>query len=124
MKIQSMKELASEMRAVARGEREAPADAALPSVESAEVLVRLLTPENRKLLSVIRDRKPRSVAELARMAGRAEPNVLRTLSKLETIGLVTMDRVANRRVPVARVSAITVEIDPFAMSDKVAYTAA
>jgi len=36
MKIQSMKGLIGEMRAVARGEVAPPADAALPSVESAE----------------------------------------------------------------------------------------
>ena len=47
MKIQRMKDLIAEMRAVARGEVPAPADAALPSVESVEALVRLLTPDNR-----------------------------------------------------------------------------
>jgi hypothetical protein len=34
MKVQSTGELMAEMLAVARGEREAPADAALPSAES------------------------------------------------------------------------------------------
>jgi hypothetical protein len=49
MKIQKLRELEAEMRAVARGEATAPTDAALPSVESAEGLVRVLTPENRLL---------------------------------------------------------------------------
>jgi hypothetical protein len=40
MKIQTMKELEAEMRAVARGEREAPRDAASPSIESAGALIR------------------------------------------------------------------------------------
>ena len=43
MKIQRMKDLIAEMREVARGETSASVDAALPSVESAEALVRLLT---------------------------------------------------------------------------------
>jgi len=69
MKVQSITALEAEMRAVARGEMTAPADAGLPSVESAEALIRLLTPENRSLLRTIRDAKPQSVAELARLRG-------------------------------------------------------
>ena len=48
-KIRSMDSLEREMRAVARGERPAPADAAMPSFHSIEAVVRLLTPENRRL---------------------------------------------------------------------------
>jgi len=58
------------MKAIARGERSAPVDAARPSFNSVAALVRLLTPDNRKLLALIRDRKPRSVAELVEMTGR------------------------------------------------------
>jgi hypothetical protein len=43
LKIQPMKDLMGEMKAVARGEIAAPTDAALPSVESAKVLLRVLT---------------------------------------------------------------------------------
>ncbi len=46
-KIQSHQALREEMRAVARGEKPAPKDAALPSFDSVEALIRLLTPENR-----------------------------------------------------------------------------
>ena len=52
---------------VARGEKPAPADASKPSFNSVEAVVRLLTPDNRRLLALIRDRKPRSVAELVTM---------------------------------------------------------
>jgi predicted transcriptional regulator len=44
------------MKAVARGERRAPRDAARPSFNSVAALVRLLTPENRALLATLRDR--------------------------------------------------------------------
>jgi len=54
------------MKAVARGSRPAPADAAKPSFDSVAAVIRLLTPENRRLLALIRDRKPQSVAELVR----------------------------------------------------------
>ena len=119
MKIQTMKALEEEMRAVARGELTAPADAALPSVESAEALLRLLTPDNRSLLRTIRDAKPQSVAELARLTNRAEPNLLRTLSKLEAFGLLEMRMVDRRRVPTALVGLLRVEIDPYAMADRI-----
>ncbi len=119
MKIQPMKELFEEMRAVARGEIAAPADAAEPSVESAEALLRLLTPDNRGLLRTIRDTKPQSVAELARLTNRAEPNLLRTLAKLEAFGLVEMRTVNRRRVPVAKLEKLRLEIDPYAMADRI-----
>jgi predicted transcriptional regulator len=119
MKIQPMKELFEEMRAVARGEIAAPADAALPSVESAEALLRLLTPDNRGLLRMIRDAKPQSVAELARLTNRAEPNLLRTLAKLEAFGLVEMRTVDRRRVPVAMLEKLRLEIDPYTMIDRI-----
>ena len=53
-KIQSLRSLREEMKAVARGERPAPADAAKPSFNSIDALVRLLTPQNRQLLGIIR----------------------------------------------------------------------
>ena len=119
MKIQPMKDLIAEMRAVARGEMTAPTDAALPSVESAEALLRLLTPDNRSLLRTIRDAKPQSVAELARLTNRAEPNLLRTLGKLEAFGLLEMRTIDRRRVPTVMVHTLHVEIDPYAMADRI-----
>lgn len=112
-RIQNLRELRDEMKAVARGQKPAPADAARPSFNSVEALVRLLTPENRRLLSLIRDRKPESMAELREWTGRAQPNLSRTLTKLEAAGLVTMKPGNGRRkIPQVRVRKITVEIDP------------
>ena len=119
MKIQRLTELEAEMRKVARGEIAAPADAAAPSVESAEALIRLLTPDNRSLLRTMRDAKPQSVAELARLTRRAEPNLLRTLAKLEAFGLVEMRMVDRRRVPTPVVGMLHLDIDPYAMADKI-----
>jgi predicted transcriptional regulator len=117
-KIQSHKDLREEMKAVARGEKPAPADAAEASFESAEVLLRLLTPENRELLRIIRDEHPQSVAELARRTSRAEPNLLRTLGKLQAFGLIEMRTEGRRRVPMSRVKRVSVEIDLFSQNDR------
>jgi len=117
-KVQSLKNLEAEMRAVARGERPAPKDAALPSVESVDALMRLLTPENRVLLAVIRDRKPRSIAELSEMTGRAQPNLTRTLAKLEAVGFVHMRTEERRKIPTTTIHKLRVEIDPFSQNDR------
>ena len=112
-KVQSLRALRDEMKALARGQKPAPADAARPSFNSVEALVRLLTPENRRLLSLIRDRKPESMTELREWTGRAQPNLSRTLAKLEAAGLVAMKPGNGRRkVPEVKVRKITVEIDP------------
>jgi predicted transcriptional regulator len=116
-KIQSLQSLREEMTAVARGDRPAPPDAARPSFNSTEALVRLLTPENRALLAIIRDRRPDSVAVLARLSGRAQPNLTRTLAKLEAAGLVTVVPSGRKRALRAPVSKLTVEINPYANED-------
>ena len=111
-KIQSLRSLRDEMKAVARGEQAAPADAAMPSFNSVAAVVRLLTPENRALLAIIRDLKPKSVAELAEMSGRAQPNLTRTLAKMEAAGFVRMTAAGRSKAPSVTVKKIVVEIDP------------
>lgn len=117
-KIQNLRSLREEMKSVARGDKPAPRDAAEPSFESVETLVRLLTPGNRSLLAAIRDTKPRSVAELAAMTGRAPSNLTRTLGKLEAAGLVRMISIGRRKAPRTLAKRILVEIDPFGGADK------
>jgi predicted transcriptional regulator len=118
IKVQSLRSLREEMKAVARGERPAPAEAARPSFNSVRAVVRLLTPENRQLLALIRDHKPQSVAELVALTGRAQPNLTRTLAKLEAAGFITMKTVGRRRTPSVAVKKIVVEIDPYSERDR------
>jgi predicted transcriptional regulator len=118
-KLQSLASLERQMRAVARGERQAPIDAAKASFNSAEALIRLLTPENRRLLALIRDRKPGSVAELVHMTGRAQPNLTRTLTKLEAAGFIRTKTIGRRRTPSAAIKKIVVEIDPYSKRDRI-----
>jgi len=117
-KVQSLQALREEMKAVARGDRRAPADASKPSFNSIEAVVRLLTPDNRRLLALIRDRKPQSVAELGAMTGRAQPNLTRTLAKLEAAGFIRMKIVGRRKAPSVAVKRIVVEIDPYSDRDR------
>jgi predicted transcriptional regulator len=118
VKIQRHASLREEMKAVARGERPAPKDAGGISFDSVEALLRLLTPQNRKLLAVIRDKKPQSIAELAELTGRAQSNLTRTLGKLEAVGFVRLKNVARRKVPTTTVHSLRIDIDPFSQNDR------
>lgn len=117
-RIISHTNLRNEMMAVARGEKPAPAWAGTHTFESVDALMRLLTPENRQLLALIRDRKPQSIAELAEISGRAAPNLTRTLAKLEAVGFVQMETVERRKVPTTAMRSLRVEIDPFSQNDR------
>lgn len=121
LKIQSMQDLKEEMLSVARGERKAPADAAQISFESVEAVIRLLTPENRFLLATIDQKKPTSVADLAKLVHRAEPNVSRTLGKLEALGFVRLRQGAGKaKIPEVAIHRLTVDMDICAQQDRVA----
>lgn len=121
MKIQSMKSLKNEMLSVARGESKAPAEAAQITFESVEAVIRLLTPENRSLLATIDQMKPMSIADLARLVKRAEPNVSRTLGKLEALGFVRLRQGAGKsKIPEVAIHRLMVDMDICAQQDRVA----
>lgn len=121
LKIQKLSALREEMKAVARGEKKAPAGAGKLSFNSVEALLRLLTPENRELLALLRNKKPGSLAELAKLSGRAAPNVTRTIGKLVDAGLVEVKVVKHRKVAVPVVKRLKIEIDPFSEKDLVEF---
>jgi len=120
-KIQSMQSLKEEMLSVAQGKRKAPADAGQVSYESAGAILRLLTPDNRKLLALIDEHKPASVAALAQLAHRAEPNVSRTLNKLVASGFVELrEGKGKAKMPEVVIRHVTVNIDVFEPEDRIA----
>lgn len=121
MKIQSMKNMKKEMLAIARGEIKAPVEAAQITFESVEAVIRLLTPENRFLLATIDQKKPASVAALAQLVKRAEPNVSRTLGKLEALGFVRLRQgVGKAKIPEVAIHRLTVDMDICSQQDRVA----
>ena len=125
MKIQSLHALRDEMKAVARGERTPPAQANTPIYESADALLRLLTPDNRKLLAIIAQKQPKSVAALAALSGRAESNLSRTLAKLQSAGIIRMEGGEGRaKVPSVAIHTFRLEIDVFTAQDSVEAVAA
>lgn len=79
---------------------------------SLEAGAKLLSTRNRALLRMIATRHPKSVSELAALAGRAEQNVLRTLHKMSAVGLVRLNKGAGRSyLPVVVARKVHFEID-------------
>ena len=69
----------------------------------------------------IENRKPGSVGDLARMLGRVEANVSRTLGKLVAAGLVRLRAGTGRaKVPEVAIRRLTVDIDICHQTDRVA----
>lgn len=111
-RIQSFRSVIDEMKAAAKGTKPAKPmpkrsfesrkayaawarakrskDVYLLSFESVESLARLLTKENRRLLSLIAEKRPSSIVVLANRLHRAPSNVTRTLSKFQKLGLVEL----------------------------------
>jgi predicted transcriptional regulator len=117
--MQSLAALETEMRSVARGEMVAPKGAAESSFESVEALTRLLTADNRLLLAIIRDRKPRSAAELAGLVGAQRAELSRRLETMRAAGLVRFEDDTADGVPNAVVARIVVDIDLDTANDQV-----
>ena len=79
---------------------------------SLEAGAKLLSAKNRALLRAIAEHRPKSIAELAAITSRAEQHVLRTLKKLETAGIVYLDKGEGRaRRPVLAARRVHFEID-------------
>lgn len=67
------------------------------TVGSLQQLMRLLSETNVALLHTVRDCRPTSVAELARLTGRPKASLTQTLRRLERFGLITFRQSHGRR---------------------------
>lgn len=77
-----------------------------PSMKS---LSEVLSDNNRELLHIIRERHPESISELAKMTGRKQSNLSRTLKTMERYGFVALKR-QNRAVkPEAKVTRFLIQ---------------
>lgn len=97
--IADYEEMKARTMRIARGkERPAPDD---PKVwfTSTESFAQILSTGNRELLRVIHEQAPDSLEALAEITGRATSNLSRTLKKMETYGLVRMERDGRKLAP-------------------------
>src|ERR1700716_2678567 len=79
---------------------------------SPDAMVKLLSPENLKLLHLIATKRPDSVRELAMLVKRQESNLSRTLKKLQEVGIVAFERGPRRtRAPRLVARRVTLDLD-------------
>jgi predicted transcriptional regulator len=79
---------------------------------TAEDIGKILTRERLRLLQVIREKRPESISELARMLKRKESNVHNDLTFLEGIGLLEIKEGKNhiKKVPVVDYDALHITV--------------
>ncbi len=79
---------------------------------TAEDIGKILTQERLRLLSIIREKRPESISELARLLKRKESNVHNDLTFLEGVGLLELKEGKNhvRRVPVVDYDALHITV--------------
>jgi len=96
--IATHNELRERALQIARGQRRRPNE---PKIRftSLESLAKILSEPNRKLLRIIDERHPSSLAELEALTGRRASNLSRTLKTMSQYGLVKL--VAGKRGSVA-----------------------
>lgn len=108
--IASPKEIRDKLFAAARGERPPVTDEAKIWM-SPEALMRLLTADNRRLLSVMAQERPRSVSALAERLGRDQGNVSRALAPLVEAGFVRLVSAGRERRPEIVVERLRIDVD-------------
>jgi predicted transcriptional regulator len=88
--IATHQELRERALQIARGERRRRPDEPKIWFTSLESLARILSEPNRRLLRIIDEQRPSSLAELEEMTGRKASNLSRTLKTLSRHGLVAL----------------------------------
>lgn len=78
---------------------------------SMATLAAVLSEDNRALLRLIRQAKPKTMTELAAMSGRHVSNLSRTLRMMEGYGLVALTKNARQTRPTALATEFLVVLD-------------
>jgi len=88
--IASLDQLRERALQIARGERRRQPDEPRIWFTSLESLARVLSEPNRRLLRIIDEQRPSSLAALAALTGRKPSNLSRTLKTMSQCGLVKL----------------------------------
>ena len=73
-------------------------------------LRKVLTEKRLELLKTIKDRKPSSVYELARMVDRDLKNVLQDVGYLHDIGMIDLTETEDKKVPTVDYDVLSLEV--------------
>jgi predicted transcriptional regulator len=73
-------------------------------------LRKVLTEKRLELLKTVKDRKPSSIYELARMVDRDLKNVLQDVGYLHDIGMIDITETEDKKVPTVGYDVLTLEV--------------
>ncbi|MHB8102813.1 MAG: HVO_A0114 family putative DNA-binding protein [Methanosarcina sp.] len=79
-----------------------------------EDVAKILTNERIRLLQVIREKKPESISELARLLNRSQSNVSNDVKYLEGIGLLELEEKkgsVSHKKPIVNYDAVRITVD-------------
>ena len=99
--IASVAEQRARSLAIAAGTRKPSPEEPNVWFPSVSALSRVLSDENMALLKVIREQRPTSMGELAKVIGKQPPNVSRSLHVMEQYGLVRLVKHGRTVMPEA-----------------------
>lgn len=78
--------------------------------ESLDVLRKVLTNQRIELLRLIRTKKPKTIYQLAKISGRAYPNVFQDVKILEELGLIKLEEENHSIEPIAKYDTLKISI--------------
>ena len=108
--IATPKEMRERLLAAARGEAP-PVTREAKVWMSLEALTHLLTSDNRKLLAIMAQERPRSVSALADRVGRDQGNVSRAIGRLAEAGFVRLVQDGREKRPEIVIERLQIELD-------------
>ena len=94
--VMSLDDFKKHTIAIAKGEYKPKKNDPKIWFSSIKSLAHVLSEENRHLLKLIIEQKPKSVSELEPLTGRKANNLLRTLRTMEHYGFVTLKKSTER----------------------------
>ena len=95
--------------AIAKGEYEPKKNEPKIWFESLSSMAQILGSDNQKLLKLIIDHQPRSLAELERISSRKKSNLSRTLKTLERYGIVSLSIDNGNLIPIVEATDFKVQ---------------
>jgi predicted transcriptional regulator len=95
--------------AVAKGDYKPREDEPKIWFESIQSLAQVLSTDNQKLLQMIIQHEPRSIAQLESLTRRNKSNLSRTLKTMERYGIVELKKERNRISPKVKATDFLVE---------------
>ena len=99
--------------AIVKGEYKPHKDEPKVWFESLQSLAQVLSDENRVLLKVIEEQKPKSIKALEEITGRKSSNLSRTLHTMASYGIVDLLKQRTKElIPIAKATRFTIDLDP------------